>query len=185
LTELGRRLGLVSDEGYRRFSIKKRSVDSLMKRLHEFKIKPEARVEEKLKELGTAPLKTVTTMAHLLRRSEVPFKRLILFDPDLSEVEEEVADEVETRIKYEGYIQRQEKQVEKMRRMENVKLPENLDYDTVYSLTREAREKLNRVRPLSLGQASRISGMTPAAMMALQVHLKKQEGKRPGPLEEV
>ncbi|MFO7462189.1 MAG: tRNA uridine-5-carboxymethylaminomethyl(34) synthesis enzyme MnmG [Desulfatiglandales bacterium] len=185
LTELGRRLGLVSDEGYRRFSIKKRSIDSLMKRLHEFKIKPEARVEEMLKEIGTAPLKTVTTMAHLLRRSEVPFKRLILFDPDLSEVEEEVADEVETRIKYEGYIQRQEKQVEKMRRMENVKLPENLDYDTVYSLTREAREKLNRVRPLSLGQASRISGMTPAAMMALQVHLKKQEGKRPGRPEKV
>jgi tRNA uridine 5-carboxymethylaminomethyl modification enzyme len=84
-----------------------------------------------------------------------------------------VAEEVESRIKYEGYIQRQEKQVEKLRHMEKVKLPEGLDYNTVYSLTREVREKLNRVRPLSLGQASRISGMTPAALMAIQVHLKR------------
>jgi tRNA uridine 5-carboxymethylaminomethyl modification enzyme len=174
LRDLGYRLGLVSDAEYRRFSRKRERVETLLKRLHEFKVKPEPWVEEKLKELGTAPLKSVTPMAHLLRRSEICFKHLALFDLELSSTEEDVAEEVETRLKYEGYIQHQEKQVEKLRHMENVKLPEGLDYNTVYSLTREAREKLNRVRPVSLGQASRISGMTPAALMAIQVHLKRQ-----------
>jgi tRNA uridine 5-carboxymethylaminomethyl modification enzyme len=173
LRELGHKLGLVSNEAFRRFSFKKEAVETLMKRLHEFKAKPEAWVDEKLKELGTAPLKEATSLARLLRRSEVSFRHLAFFDPELRGIEEGVAEEVETRIKYEGYIQNQEKQVEKLRHMETVKLPEGLDYNTVYSLTREVREKLNRVRPLSLGQASRISGVTPAALMAIQVHLKK------------
>jgi tRNA uridine 5-carboxymethylaminomethyl modification enzyme len=88
-------------------------------------------------------------------------------------VEERIAEEVETRIKYEGYIHRQERQVEKLKRMEHVKLPEEIDYRTVYGLSKEVKEKLSRVRPISLGQASRISGITPAALMAIQVHLKK------------
>jgi tRNA uridine 5-carboxymethylaminomethyl modification enzyme len=173
LRELGHRLGLVSDEEFRRFSFKKDAVEKLMNRLHGFRVKPEPWVDEKLKELGTSPLKSMTPLAHLLRRSEIFFKHLALFDPEISGIEEGVAEEVEARIKYEGYIQHQEKQVEKLRHMEDVKLPEGLDYNTVYSLTREVREKLNRVKPLSLGQASRISGMTPAALMAIQVHLKK------------
>jgi len=173
LRELGHRLGLVPDEEYRRFSLKKEAVEKLMDRLHQIRVKPEAGVDEKLKALGTAPLTSVTSLAHLLKRSEIFFSSLAIFDPELGGIEEAVAEEVESRIKYEGYIQRQEKQVEKLRHMEKVKLPEGLDYNTVYSLTREVREKLNRVRPLSLGQASRISGMTPAALMAIQVHLKK------------
>ena len=174
LRDLGYRLGLVSDEEYRRFSRKREAVEKLMKRLHESRVRPEAGVDEKLKELGTAPLKSATSPAHLLKRSEVFFNHLALFDPELSGIEEAVAEEVESRIKYEGYIQNQEKQVEKLRHMESVKLPESLDYNTVYSLTREVRDKLNRVRPLSLGQASRISGVTPAALMAIQVHLKRR-----------
>ena len=87
-----------------------------------------------------------------------------------------MAEEVETRIKYEGYIDRQERHVEKLKKMENMKLPDDLDYGLVYGLTKEVKEKLTKVRPLSLGQASRISGITPAALMAIQVHLK---GKRP------
>ena len=81
--------------------------------------------------------------------------------------------EIETRIKYDGYIRRQERQVEKLRSMESARLPETLEYDSVYGLSTEVREKLSRVRPLSLGQASRISGVTPAAIMAIQVHLKQ------------
>jgi tRNA uridine 5-carboxymethylaminomethyl modification enzyme len=173
LLELGQKLGLVSHEAARRFSQKKEAVEALMKRLQTFKVKPGPAVEEKLKGLGTAPLKDTVDLASLLKRSEVSFKHLFLFDPDLGGIDEGVAEEVEARVKYEGYIRNQEKQVEKLRRMEDVKLPEGLDYDTVYSLTREAREKLNRVRPLSLGQASRIPGVTPAALMAIQVHLKK------------
>lgn len=174
LIDIGRRLGLVSDLDYRRFSLKKDAVEKLMSRLHEWRLKPEPWVEERLAQLGTASLKNPMPLAHLLRRSEILFEHLVLFDPELRDVAQGVAEEVETRIKYEGYIRHQEKQVEKLQRMENLRLPEALDYNEVYSLTREAREKLNRVKPLSMGQASRIPGITPAALMAVQVHLKRQ-----------
>ena len=101
------------------------------------------------------------------------FEHLFLFAPDLQEIDESVFEEVETRIKYEGYIAHQQKQVEKLKKMENLRLPEGMDYASVYGLTKEAREKLSKVKPISLGQASRISGITPAALMAIQVHLKK------------
>jgi tRNA uridine 5-carboxymethylaminomethyl modification enzyme len=175
LRDLGYRLGLVSDEEYRQFSRKRDAVEKLMKQLHEFKVRPEPGVMDRLKDLGTAPLKSVTPLAYLLRRSEIFFEHLALFDPRLKEIEEGVAEEAETRIKYEGYIQRQETQVERLRRMESVKLPADVDYNEVYGLTREVKEKLSRVKPLSLGQASRISGITPAALMAIQVHLKRRD----------
>jgi tRNA uridine 5-carboxymethylaminomethyl modification enzyme len=181
LRDLGYSLGLVSDEEYRQFSRKRDAVERLMTRLNEFKVKPETGVMDRLKELGTAPLKNPTPLAHLLRRYEISFEHLALFEPRLKEIEEEVAEEVETRIKYEGYIQHQEKQVERLRRMESVKLPVDVDYSEVYGLTREVKEKLSRVKPLSLGQASRISGITPAALMAIQVHLK-QRAKRNAPI---
>jgi tRNA uridine 5-carboxymethylaminomethyl modification enzyme len=141
--------------------------------LNEIKIKPEKGVLVKLKELGTAPIKNVTSLAQLLRRNEVFLEDLRAFDNELVSVEAGIGEEVETRIKYEGYIKRQEQQVEKMRNMENTKIPDELDYEKVYGLTKEVREKLGSVRPLSLGQASRISGVTPAAIMALRVHFKK------------
>ena len=174
LRDLGYRLGLVSDEEYRRFSRTRDAVEKLMKQLHAFKVRPEPGVQDRLKDLGTAPLKNVTPLAHLLRRNEIFFEHLALFDPHLEEIDQRVAEEVETRIKYEGYIQHQEKQVERLRRMESVKLPENVDYNEVYGLTKEVKEKLSRVKPLSLGQASRISGITPAALKAIQVHLKRR-----------
>ncbi|MBN2032069.1 MAG: tRNA uridine-5-carboxymethylaminomethyl(34) synthesis enzyme MnmG [Deltaproteobacteria bacterium] len=173
LRDLGYKLGLVPDEEYRRFCSKRDAVERILTRLQGFRVKPKGWVEERLKEIGAAPLKNPFSLAQLLRRNEIFFKHLPLFDPELAGIEEEVAEEVETRIKYEGYIEHQEKQVEKLRRLENMKLPDGLDYNTVYSLTREVREKLNTVKPLSLGQASRISGITPAALVAIQVHLKK------------
>jgi tRNA uridine 5-carboxymethylaminomethyl modification enzyme len=113
------------------------------------------------------------TLAQLLKRSELSIEHLKYFAPDLDTFEEIIKEEVETIIKYEGYIARQQQQVEKLKKMEDTKLPQDLDYEAVYGLTREVREKLGRVRPLSLGQASRISGVTPAALMALQVHFKR------------
>ena len=108
-----------------------------------------------------------------MRRYEIQFEHLKIFDPGLSDIDEQVAAEVETRIKYQGYIERQERQVEKLKKVEGVRLPETLDYQAVYGLTTEVREKLSKVRPMSLGQASRIAGVTPAAIMAIQVHLKR------------
>ncbi|MBN1102399.1 MAG: tRNA uridine-5-carboxymethylaminomethyl(34) synthesis enzyme MnmG [Deltaproteobacteria bacterium] len=173
LRDIGFRLGLVSDEDYRAFCRKRDRVEGLLARLEEVRIRPEQGVQERLRELGSPPIKNPTSLAQLLRRSEILFDHIRLFDPGLDDTEDAVAEEAETRIKYEGYISRQERQVEKMRGMEGTRLPEDLDYQAVYGLTREVREKLARVRPVSLGQASRISGVTPAALVALQVHLKR------------
>ncbi len=183
LRELGHGLGLVTEEVYGQFCRKKEKVEKLLNRLDGFRLKPNAQVLEKLTGLGTAPIKNPTSLAQLLRRHEVLFEDLSIFDPTLGGVEEAIAEEVKTRIKYEGYIKRQEQQVEKLKRMENATLPEGIDYQAIYGLSTEVREKLGQVRPRSLGQASRISGITPAALMAIQVHLKKQ-GHEVGPLRD-
>ena len=173
LRDVGHGLGLVPDDVYRQFCRKRETVEKLMDRLEDFKLRPEPSVVDKLKGLGSPAIKNRTSLARLLRRNDIFFKHLPLFDPSLEKTDQTIAEEVETRIKYEGYIQRQERQVEKLKKMEHQKLPEDIDYQGVYGLSTEAREKLNRVRPLSLGQASRISGITPAALMAIQVHLKR------------
>ena len=173
LRDIGYRLGLVSDEVYRQFSRKRDEVEKLFVRLKEFKLRPENWVGERLKELCSARIKNATSLEQLLKRSEIFFNHLHLFDPELSNTDEQVAAEVETRIKYKGYIDRQERQVEKLKRMEDTRLPEDIDYQAIHGFSTEVREKLSKVRPISLGQASRISGVTPAALMAIQVHLKK------------
>jgi tRNA uridine 5-carboxymethylaminomethyl modification enzyme len=173
LRDKGHDLGLVPDDIYKEFCRNRNLVEDLLLRLQELKLRPEPGTLKRLKQLGTTPIKNATSLAQLLKRSEIFFEDLLPFDPDLSNIGEQVAMEVETRIKYEGYISRQERQVEKMKRMELVRLPEHVDYLTVHGLSNEVREKLGRVRPISLGQASRISGVTPAAIMALQVHLKR------------
>ncbi len=173
LRELGHGLGLVTEEVYGQFCRKKEKVEKLLNRLDDFRLKPNVQVLEKLNGLGTPRIKNPTSLAQLLRRNEILFEDLSMFDPTLGGVEEAIAEEVKTRIKYEGYIKRQEQQVEKLKRMENATLPEGIDYQAIYGLSTEVREKLGKVRPLSLGQASRISGITPAALMAIQVHLKK------------
>jgi len=175
LRDIGYELGLVSNEEYLRFCRKRNLVEELMARLKEIKVRPTPGVQDRLHSLGSSPIKNVTTLEQLLRRNEIFYEHLQLFDPDLPHVEEQVAEEVETRIKYEGYIKRQERHVEKMRHMESVHIPSSVDYYKVHGLSTEVRQKLDQIRPVSLGQASRISGVTPAAIMALQVHLKKME----------
>jgi len=173
LRELGHELGLVNDEVYGQFCRKREEVEKLFNRLTDFRLRPEPRVQDRLKDLGSSPIKNITSLAQLLRRNEIFIEHLPFFDPELTGIDEGIAQEVETRIKYEGYIKRQEKQVEKLKRVEDVRLPDTIDYETVYGLSREVSEKLSQVKPISLGQASRISGITPAAIMAIQVHLKK------------
>jgi tRNA uridine 5-carboxymethylaminomethyl modification enzyme len=174
LRDIGHRLGLVPDDVYREFTRKRDEVEKLLARLNGVKLKPEPGVVECLKEMGSTPIRNVTTLAQLLKRNEILLEHLHVFDPELTAAQEQVAAEVETRIKYEGYIDRQEHQVEKLKRMESVRIPEDMDYDSVHGFSKEVREKLSKVRPLSLGQASRISGVTPAALMALQVELKRR-----------
>ncbi len=175
LRDIGHRLGLVSDEVFRQFCIKRDAVKELHTRLNEFKVKPEPGIIDRLSELGSSPIKNTTSLSQLLKRSEILFDHLKFFDPELSKIDERISEEVATCIKYEGYIDRQERQVEKLKRMEDVRLPEEIDYQAVHSLTTEVREKLGRIRPISLGQASRIAGVTPAALSAIQVYLKSAE----------
>ena len=153
-------------------------MEKLLARLNGFKLKPDLRVLDRLKEIGSAPIKNATTLTQLLKRSDIFFDHLHFFDPELSETEEQVAAEVETRIKYEGYIDRQERQVEKPKRMEDARLPEEIDYHAIHGLSTEVKEKLGKIKPISLGQTSRIAGITPAALMAIQVHLKKLSGSQ-------
>ena len=180
LRDIGHRLGLVPDDIYQEFCKKRELVGQLLSRLNEFKLSPEPSVIDRLREVGSSPIKNITSLAQLLRRNEILFEHLKVFDPDLDGVGETIAEEVETHIKYEGYINRQKRQVAKLKRMEDVKFPQQIDYETVYGLSKEVREKLSKIRPISLGQASRISGITPAALMAIQVHLKKHGYYRKG-----
>jgi tRNA uridine 5-carboxymethylaminomethyl modification enzyme len=174
LMETGHKLGLLSDEAYSRFQGKCKEIHDLMERLSMELIRPGADLQEKMKVWGSAPIRKPTTLEQLLKRNEIDFHELAELVPELANVDPQVSAEVETRIKYAGYIERQERQVEKLNRMEQMKLGEAIDYDAIHGLTTEAREKLCAVKPTSLGQASRISGVTPAALMAIQVHLKKQ-----------
>ncbi|NLD38052.1 MAG: tRNA uridine-5-carboxymethylaminomethyl(34) synthesis enzyme MnmG [Desulfatiglans sp.] len=173
LRKKGYELGLVPEEVYRKFLEKMGRIERLEKKLNEIRLMPDAPTLDKLKDMGTSPIKNPSTLAQLLRRSELFYEDLFRFSPDLAGEDAVIYEEVETRIKYEGYIARQQEYVEKSRRMEEAGIPADINYDEVYGLTREVREKLHKVRPVNLGQASRISGVTPAAIMALQVHFKR------------
>jgi tRNA uridine 5-carboxymethylaminomethyl modification enzyme len=173
LRDIGFGLGLVPDNVYKDFCRKREKVETLLVRLKKITLKPGPEVADRLKELDSPPIKNTTSLEQLLKRNNIFFEHLHLFDPDIGETEEQVAAEIETRIKYNGYIARQERQVEKLKRIEDVRLPEELNYQAIHGLSREVKEKLCKVRPMSLGQASRISGVTPAALMAVQIHLKK------------
>ena len=174
LMEIGRAIGLVKDAAYAGFSAKKQAITSTLALLHASQVRPRQEMNERLADLGSAPLKTAVTGAELLRRPELNLVMVAaLADISLPEHGEEVAQEVELTIKYQGYIDRQNEQVERFKRMEAVLLPHDLPYATMAGLSREVVEKLNRIQPRTLGQAARISGITPAAISILQVHLRK------------
>jgi tRNA uridine 5-carboxymethylaminomethyl modification enzyme len=178
LRDLGYRLGLLQEEVYRRFCERREQVERLLARLEEVRIRPEGHVLERLREIGSAPIREAISMAQLLKRSDIFFEHLGGLDAAFSVVEPQIASEVETRVKYAGYIERQERGVEQIKRLETLRLPQDLDYGSIHGLTTEVREKLTRVRPLSLGQASRIPGVTPAALMAVHIHLKRSDPVR-------
>lgn len=175
LTEIGYRIGLAADPAYQRMEEKKRRVAEVTEILEKKQIGPTSEINQKLLELNSAALRNQISIAQLLRRPEICFSDLIFFHPELDRVPLSVGLQAEVEIKYSGYVQRQIESVERFKKMEKVHIPNDLDYSSVRGLSREVREKLGRIRPRSLGQAARISGMTPAAISLLSVHLKKRK----------
>lgn len=173
LTPYGRRVGLVSDARWARFTAKKKAIDETMALLKKTQINPTEENNARLARLGIAPLKNATTLHDLLRRSEVKYKMLQQL-ADLPTLTPEVEQQIEISIAYEGYIKKQLEQVERMEKLEEKLLPDNLDYSAVPSLRDEGREKLAAIRPRSVGQASRISGVSPADISVLLVYLEQQ-----------
>ena len=178
LTEIGHNVGLISDERYQKFLNKKENIEKEIKRLKELTVKPTQKVNELLEKYGTTPLTTGTKMAELLKRTELDYDKLAEIDeerPDLSLQEKE---EVEIQIKYEGYIKMQEAQVEKFKKLETKLLPEDMNYEEIKGLSLEARQKLNKFKPHSIGQASRISGVSPADISVLLIYLQVNKNKQ-------
>ena len=174
LTAVGRDLGLVDDAHWRLFSEKRDRLDAVMEAMHAIRIRPDAPTREILESIGASVPGKAVELAALLRQPQVSIGSLEVFYPELAEMDEEVLREAETRIRYEGYLVKQEELVAKSRLLEDVPLPAGLDYTAVAGLTREVVEKLTTVQPMTLGQAGRISGITPAALSCLEIHLKKQ-----------
>lgn len=173
LTEVGREIGLIKEERYERFTNKKLQIEQEKERLSSIIIKPRPEVQELIRSIGGSELKDGIRASDLLRRPEMTYEHIHLLVPSEVELSDDVTEQVEIQIKYEGYIEKSLQQVERMKKMENKKIPVDIDYDAISSLASEARQKLKDVRPLSMGQASRISGVNPADISILLVYIEQ------------
>ena len=179
LTPLGRRVGLVTDDRWARYTEKQNAINEALDYLRKNSINPTREITEKLTAAGIEPVRNATSFYDLLRRPDLDYDKLAeLFD--LPELNKEVKQQVEITITYEGYIKKQLEQVERMEKLEEKLLPENLNYDDVPSLRDEGREKLKAIRPRSVGQASRISGVSPADISVLLIWLEQQQRIKAG-----
>ena len=178
LTPIGYKLGLIPLERYEKLLEKERQTAIEIQRLSKLNVSPTEELNEFLIEKGTSALGTGCKMTDLIRRPQINYNDLAQFDPDRPELDWDVCEQVELQIKYEGYIQKQLAQIDQMRKMESKKLPPDLDYSLIYGLRLEAVEKLNKIKPLSIGQASRISGVSPADISMLAVWLMHEKGEK-------
>ena len=172
LLEIGHNVGLISDERYDKFLIKKQQIEEEIKRVRTKTIKPTKEVNELLKKYGSSEITTGVKLVDLVKRSELTYKGLAEIDEERPELDEQVQKEVEIELKYEGYIKLQQEQVEKFKKLEEKLLPEDINYEDIKGLRLEARQKLNKVKPNSIGQASRISGVSPADITVLLIYLE-------------
>ena len=172
LTPIGHEIGLISEERYTKFLEKEKHINQEIQRLRNLVVKPTKGVNEFLEKCGTSPLTTGTKMAELLKRPEVTYDLLKEIDENIPILTKQEAQEVEIQLKYEGYINMQEAQVEKFKKLETKYLPEDIDYENVQGISLEARQKLNKFKPRSIGQASRISGISPADVSVLLIYLQ-------------
>ena len=178
LTEKGHNVGLISDERYEKFKEKEKKINEEIERLKRTNVKPTKEVNEFLEKLGTTPIDTGIKMADLLKRTEITYKELKEIDTERDlNLPKEVIREVEIQLKYEGYIKLQEAQVEKFKKLEMKELKEDIDYQKINGLSLEARQKLNKHKPSSVGQASRISGVSPADISVLLIYLEQIKRK--------
>lgn len=182
LREKGREIGLISIEDYRIYKEKRMFIEAELARVRRVRIKPLPSVNELLKSLGTAEITEEARLDQILKRPEISYQQIEQLSPPELPLPPGAKEQVEIQIKYEGYIERQMRQVERFSALEERRIPEDMDYDAVVGLGAEVRQKLKAIRPVSLGQASRISGVTPAAVSLLMVAIeRRRRGGRPAP----
>jgi tRNA uridine 5-carboxymethylaminomethyl modification enzyme len=174
LTEIGHGIGLATAAAHRRVAAKKAETSILMGLLEQKQINPTVEINKRLESIGSAPIRNHTSLAQLLRRPEISVSDLAIFSAELNGFDADVTLQAEVEVKYAGYIDRQMEMVERFKKIENVRVPEDLDYLDIRGLSREVCEKLTKIKPKSLGQASRISGITPAAISLLSIYLRKK-----------
>ncbi len=173
LREKGRATGLVDERAYESFAEKKRKISQEIEKLENTAIFPTAGINDRLKIMATSPIKNPISLADLLRRPEISYGSLSPLVSNWASAAPEVAEQVEIQIKYSGYIRRQQDQVSRMKKLETIRIPQEFGFANIPGLSAEAKEKLNKIRPVSLGQASRISGITPAAVSILMIYIRK------------
>lgn len=176
LTKKGYEVGLISEERYQALLRKEKEIEEEIKRVEHTNIGANEKVQAFLEKHGSTSLKSGTTLGELIRRPELSYEELAEIDENRPELRADVQEQVNIEIKYEGYIQRQKRQVEQFKKLETKKIPKDIDYDDVYSLRLEAKQKLKEYEPTSIGQASRISGVSPADISVLLVYLESHRG---------
>ena len=177
LTQIGYDIGLISEERYQKFLLKKANIEKEINRLKSTVVKPTDEVNKFLIEKGTRPLSTGSKLSELLKRTEITYKDLEIIDKERPELSKQEKEEVEIQIKYEGYINMEEEQVKKFKKMEGKALSEDIKYQDIKGLSLEARQKLDKIKPMSIGQASRISGVSPADINVLLIFLQMRNKK--------
>ena len=178
LTKIGYEAGLISQERYDKLLVKEQQIEDEMKRLEDINVGASKNVQSLLEELGSTTLKSSAKMTELIRRPELTYMDLAPIDPERPEYDLDVQEQVNINIKYEGYIKRQLSQVKQFKKMEKKRIPKDIDYEDVGSLRIEAKQKLSKIRPSSIGQASRISGVSPADISVLLIYLEQMHHRR-------
>ncbi len=177
LSKIGYEIGLISEERYNYVCEKEKLIDEEIERLENYKIGAAKENQDILESLGSSSLKTATTLAELIRRPELSYDKIAPLDKERPDLSDDVTEQVNINIKYKGYIERQKKQVKNFKKIEGKKIPENFDYTKVNSLRKEAVQKLKFYRPINIGQASRISGVSPADISVLLIYMEQHKGK--------
>jgi tRNA uridine 5-carboxymethylaminomethyl modification enzyme len=178
LREKGYKIGLVSSKEYDIFMRKKEAIEREIQRLKTTRIRPTKEIKARLEEAGIVDFNTEAALSSLLKRPDIEYKKLIDIFPSDESLNNDVIEQVEIEIKYEGYLQRQLKEVQRFKELETKRIPHDLDYDNIKGFSREVREKLKEIKPVSIGQAARISGVTPAAVSILLVALEREYGRK-------